>query len=82
MAGKIVLCRKITEDPRLSRRAVVAGLFAASAATPSAADVADPRDRVRRAADALAASMKALHGGQWSVRISHDHGYAAVSRDL
>lgn len=67
----------------VSRRSVVAGLFASAAASPTIAETSiDPHERVRLAADELAASMKALHGGEWSTRISHKHGYAKVSRDL
>jgi hypothetical protein len=67
----------------VSRRSVVAGLFAGAVIIPAVAESAvDPYERVRLDAEALAASMKALHGGEWSVRANHDRCYVAVSRDF
>lgn len=79
------MTKAFTEDPGenvgVSRRALVAGLLALPAIAPAQAAI-DPYERVKRDADALAASMQALHGGTWGIRINHDRAYAAVTRDL
>jgi hypothetical protein len=72
--------KHLKTEEGVSRRTVVAGLLAAVAASTAEA-TAKPDEEVARAAAALAASMKALHGGEWSVRVSHRHGYITVSRD-
>jgi hypothetical protein len=67
----------------VTRRSIFAGLFAGAVIGPVAAEAAvDPYERVRQDAEALAASMKAMHGGEWTVRVSHERRYVAVSRDL
>lgn len=62
-----------------SRRSVFAGLFAAAAIGKAEASP-DPHKKVESDAAALAASMRALHGGEWRVMVDHELRYAAVSR--
>lgn len=68
------MTKAFTEDPEagvgVSRRAVVAGLFALPALDAAQAAI-DPHERVRRDADALAASMRALHGRECRVCVDH-----------
>lgn len=42
----------------------------------------DPVRRVEHAARDLADAMRAIHGGTWSVQVSHATGFAAVSKDF
>jgi hypothetical protein len=65
------LDNNFTEDPIVRRRSVLAGLLAATALKPAAAEAKmDPYERVDRDAKALAASMAALHGGEWQVCVN------------
>src|SRR5690606_3975726 len=66
----------------INRRTMFAGLVAATAAGGNAAMAASAQDRVRLAADELAASMRAAHGGSWIVHIDHDSCIVSVFRDL
>lgn len=62
-----------TEDvgaTTVSRRSMVAGLLAFPVAGAARSEV-DPFEEVRRCADALAASMAALHGEECRVCIDH-----------
>jgi hypothetical protein len=56
--------------PVVNRRAVFSGLVAA-AIIPKAEAAMSPAEQVESDAKALAASMRALHGGEWDVRIDH-----------
>jgi len=42
----------------------------------------DTREMVEAAAAALADAMQAIHGGTWSIQVSHDSTFVAVSKDL
>lgn len=56
------------------RRAFLAG----SLAIPVAALPAAPVDRIKEAADALAAAMQARHGGRWIAVVDHDPGFFLI----
>lgn len=64
----------------IDRRSLVTGLLTAGIAVK--VDAAPTTDRVASAAQQLAQEMEAIHGGTWIVHISHETGYAAVSRSL
>ncbi|MHC2298204.1 hypothetical protein [Rhizobium mongolense] len=71
----------------INRRQALGALASAVVVAPVAARIvhtteADPADRVRIDAEALADSLKALHGGSWSIQISHETGFVAVSKDF
>ena len=68
-------------DTGVSRRAVLAGFVTVASARKAGADP-DPYRQVEMAMEALVASMRAIHGGEWSMRINHEQGYAQVSRDF
>jgi hypothetical protein len=57
------------------RRAFLAG----SIAVPAAALPASLTDRVKDAADALAAAMQARHGGRWIAHVDHDTGFILIA---
>lgn len=65
----------------ITRRSVIGGMLASAAAVNAEAGE-DLFETVRRDAERLAASMQALHGGKWAFRVSHETGYASVSRSL
>jgi hypothetical protein len=65
------VAREVSADgANVSRRAVFSGLIAATI-IPKAEAAVSPAEQVESAARVLAASMKALHGGEWDVRIDH-----------
>lgn len=66
----------------ISRRAVLSGLAAAPIATAAVAteELVDPYKQVQRDAMALAASMQAIHGGNWHTLVNHKHHMVAVSQ--
>ncbi|MEI9417583.1 hypothetical protein [Mesorhizobium sp. Cs1321R2N1] len=70
----------------LDRRTMLAGLAAIPSAiatgTVAASASVSPRDQVNLNAAALAASMQALHGGEWRLMIDHDLHMVIVSRRL
>ncbi|MER8844017.1 MULTISPECIES: hypothetical protein [Mesorhizobium] len=42
----------------------------------------DERDDLpQRHAEKLAASMRAMHGGEWRVTVDHEHGFALIVED-
>lgn len=65
----------------VSRRAVFSGLFVTVAVPVLARGEPDLHDAVRLNAEALAASMKALHGREWNVRIDHEQRVVLVMAD-
>jgi hypothetical protein len=48
----------------------------------AAASEPDAMAQVDRCAHALAESLRIAHGGSWSVQVSHETGFVAVSRDI
>jgi hypothetical protein len=59
------------------RRAFLAG----AVAVPATAALPAPKssdDRIRAAADALAAAMQARHGGRWIAVVDHDPGFILI----
>lgn len=70
----------------VGRRALLAGALAATASSCAmeavASDVVDLHERVERSARSLAEALQALHGGAWSIQISHASGFVAISRDF
>lgn len=65
----------------VSRRAVFSGLFFAAAVAPiSAMPEPDLHLRIKRQAEALAASLTELHGGDYWIHVDHGSGVVAVSR--
>ncbi|ASY56461.1 hypothetical protein [Sinorhizobium sp. CCBAU 05631] len=68
----------------VDRRSLLVGVFASTAMPKAAAcePEPDPLAEVERCAAALAESLKVAHGGTWSVQISHETGFVAVSRDF
>lgn len=66
----------------IDRRSLLVGVFASTAMPQAAACEPDPVAEVERCAQALAESLKVAHGGTWSVQISHETGFVAVSRDF
>ncbi|WP_353641354.1 hypothetical protein [Mesorhizobium sp. WSM2239] len=68
-----------TENPIVRRRSVLVALLAATALKPTLAEATmDPYERISRDAKALAASMAALHGGEWQVCVNHDAEFALI----
>lgn len=68
------LRRKARREDTLARlRAIVAS--PRSAALDTAA-------RIQRDAEALAETMTEIHGGRWTVKISHDCHYVLVAREF
>lgn len=67
-----------SEPISVGRRFVVAGLLSAAAA-PAAGAEPDSYENVRKVAAELAASMAAIHGGNWEFHIDHAAGLAVVS---
>jgi hypothetical protein len=65
-----------------TRRSILGIALTAPIAVASNIQPADTRDNVEVAAAALAEAMKATHGGTWSVQVSHDSTFVAVSKDL
>lgn len=78
--GMSIVISADTEDlaHNVSRRGIIAGILTLPALSHAVADV-DPFEKVRRDADALAASMAAIHGGRFWIHIDHESGCAAVS---
>lgn len=73
---------KYTEDIEavtISRRSMFAGLLALPVAGSARAEV-DPFERVRRDAEALAASMAVAFGGEWSPQVGST--FALIQRDF
>ncbi|WP_157014871.1 hypothetical protein [Mesorhizobium xinjiangense] len=72
---------ELIEGRVISRRGLLGGM-AAAAVPASVEEMLSLEERVELAAEVLAMSMKALHGGECIVRVSHEHGYVAVARDF
>jgi hypothetical protein len=62
----------------VGRRFVVTGLMM-TAVAPAVAATPDKHLNVRKSAEALAAAMRELHGGDVWIHIDHETGVAAVS---
>lgn len=63
----------------VSRRAVLGGVLA-SASVVNVEAGEGPVERVRKDAERLAASMQAIHGGEWKIRIDHHACLVIVAR--
>jgi hypothetical protein len=66
----------------ISRRTVFAGLVAATTVGSGVAMAASGEEKIKAAADQLAASMQAVHGGSWIVHIDHDSRVVCVFPEL
>ena len=66
-------------EESISRRAVLSGVATVAVVGPARAKTFDD---VERAARVLADAMQELHGGVWSIQISHTSTFVSVSRDL
>lgn len=70
------------EQFKIARRSLLVGALA-STAIPEWAGAGPAREhQVQQCAEALAQALKLLHGGSWSIQISHETGFVSVSRDL
>lgn len=61
----------------VGRRFLISGLLAATL-VPAAASEPDIFNQAQQNADALAASMAAIHGGKWKVCLNHDAGFVLI----
>lgn len=61
-----IVAKNDTEDLRVSRRGMLVGVLSLPALGAAKAEI-DPAERIRRDAAALADSMAAAYGGEWSV---------------
>jgi hypothetical protein len=78
-AGNTILGNIFTGKLIVRRRSVLAALLAATAFKPTSAEATmDPYERINRDAQALAASMAALHGGDWQVCVNHEAEFALI----
>jgi hypothetical protein len=62
------ICTEDIDAVSVSRRAVFAGLLAIPVASQAKAEI-NPFEKVRRDADALAASLAIAYGGEWSSHV-------------
>jgi hypothetical protein len=48
----------------------------------SRSTAAEKVHRIQRDSESIVATMKAIHGGQWSIAIDHEDCFVLIARDL
>lgn len=74
--------RQKIEDLKIDRRSLLAGVLATAVIAEVAEGAPQSTDKVRQCAEMLAEAMRERHGGSWSIQVSHETGFVAVSRDF
>lgn len=68
-----------SEEMKMGRRGMLAGVLSLAAITGSAIPKYDP---IEEGTNMILAAMRRRHGGEWKVLVDHDAGAVAVTRSF